>query len=115
MCFSESTGQKLSNKVWTNLIQKSESDESMTKAWLTMRKPQENHSMWKEPDTSTTNVWGNPHFILIGWLTITPFQMLNFYQLLHSKIGLAIIKVQKAPLHPFPKSCGPLTQSLSWL
>ena len=36
---------------------------------------------------------------------ITPLQMLDFHQSLHRKIGLIIIKVPKAPLHPVPKSC----------
>ena len=44
----------------------------------------------------------NPHFILIGWLHMSPFQMLNFHQSLHSKVCLIIIKVPKAPLHPVP-------------
>ena len=48
-------------------------------------------------------------FILIHFLPITPFQMLNFYQSLHSKIGL------KGSLRPFTRSCEPLSQSLSWL
>ena len=42
-----------------------------------------------------------PHkcFILIGWLPIAPFQMLNLCQSLH-KVGIIIIKV-----HPFPDYC----------
>ena len=31
-----------------------------------------------------------PHFILIGWLPITLFQMLNFHQSLYSKVGLIV-------------------------
>ena len=57
----------------------------------------------------------NPHFMLIGWLPITLFRMLNFHQLLHSKVGLITIKVPKAPLHAIPKSFGRPSQSPSWL
>ena len=45
-------------------------------------------------------------WILIGWLPITLFQMLNFHQSLSCEIGLLIIKVPKCPHHPFPKSYG---------
>ena len=52
---------------------------------------------------------------LIGWLPIAPFQMLNFHQLLHSKVGLIIVKVPKAPLNLSQYClCSP-SKSLSWL
>ena len=64
------------------------------------------HSLKTGPQNTTQkhDLRHNPHFILIGWLPITPFQMLNFYQSLYSKTGLIIIKMPRAPLHPFPKS-----------
>ena len=52
-------------------------------------------------------------------LLITPFQMLNFHQSVHSKIGLIIIILPKAPLHPVTEyyshhiSITKLTQSLN--
>ena len=45
-------------------------------------------------------------WILIGWLPITLFQMLNFHQSLPCQIGLLIIKGPRCPHHPFPKSYG---------
>ena len=41
---------------------------------------------------------------LIGYFTITPFQMPNFNQSLFSKIDLLFIKVPRSPLPRFPKS-----------
>ena len=52
----------------------------------------------------------DPYFILIGWLPINRFVMLNFYQSLYSKIGLIIIKAPKAPLHHLLKFSGPPSQ-----
>ena len=40
------------------------------------------------------------YIILISWLSITPFQMLIFDQSPFSKVGLIIIKLPNAPLHP---------------
>ena len=44
--------------------------------------------------------------ILIGWLSITLFQMLNFHKSLPCYIGLLIIKSPRCPHHPFLKSYG---------
>ena len=46
-----------------------------------------------KPHKKPKKTRSRPYFILIGWLPITLFQMLNFYHSLHSKTGLIIIKV----------------------
>ena len=45
---------------------------------------------------------------------VTPFQNLNFHQSGLLKIGLLIINVLKAPLHPVPKSLVPPNSMNNW-
>ena len=52
-------------------------------------------------------------WILIGWLSITLFQMLNFHQSLSCEIGLLIIKGPRYPHHPSPNLMGTPNQWIS--